>query len=668
MRSVARLLSLSLLLAGSAHFAPAQTDNDPFSAAQASRGKGKTTVEFLSEVQSIAPGKPFDVAIKLTHPVGWHSYFINTGTPGVGLVLEPAWELPEGFEVERVAWPIPHLGTTAGDTTYGYEGTVFHLFTITPPAEVAEKEVTLKIAPTWQICDLAKCDREPGLFGPGDPYTVDLTVAEEAEPNPANADNFVAARAMLPKELPDELSLKVTRTDSEVTLSLSPASAVPEGTIHFYDDDNSLNAQSKPSVERTDEEVRWTIGRLKEMNPKRTGGVLSIGDEGYAVELEFADGDEGGPSSTPPATVDTHQAAPADTPEVLAEMAKLYKGDEKINYRTLDSAGKTKTTFWTALIGAFIGGMILNLMPCVFPVLGIKVMGFVEQAGSDKAKVRLHGLAFTAGLVVSMWVLAGALLFLKLSLGQDVNWGQQMGNPYFVASIVVLLFVLGLNLYGVFEMGLFMTSAGSGLQEKKGLKGSFFSGILTTLIATPCSGPFLGAAMGYTMAQPALIALFLFTVFALGIASPYLFLSFFPKLIEKLPRPGAWMETFKKTLSFAMFGTAAFFLQTFGAQAGVKGMSWLLMAMVVIGLALYFYGQYSLPHQPTSKRRVFGYAVPALIAGIGIWMAAVAIKTEAPETISAHTGGLHWEKWQPGKVEYRQSKKRIVWVDYTADW
>jgi thiol:disulfide interchange protein DsbD len=309
--------------------------------------------------------------------------------------------------------------------------------------------------------------------------------------------------------------------------------------------------------------------------------------------------------------------------------------------------------------------MLLNLMPCVFPVLGLKVMGFVMQAGSEPKKIRNHGIAFTAGLVVSMWVLAGFILVLKLSFNQSVNWGQQMGNPYFVCGIIVLLFLLGLNMAGVFEIGTSLTSVGGSASQKKGYSGSFFSGILTTLIATPCSGPFLGAAMGYTLAQPAEIAMVLFTVFALGIALPYLVLSFFPSLIYKLPKPGPWMETFKAIMAFTLFATVAFFARTFGAQTGIKGLSWLLMALVVVGLAAYVYGQWSPSEvKSTKKRFLVGYGLAGLLALLGGYMCFDAAQQKG-EVVSHGD----WDLWAPGKVEYSLAKRQpIIWVDYTADW
>ena len=377
---------------------------------------------------------------------------------------------------------------------------------------------------------------------------------------------------------------------------------------------------------------------------------------------------------------ESEEGVQADTPEQIEAMAKLYKVDEKIKY--LDAAdmeanpigsggvsGEKQTSLGIALLFAFLGGAILNLMPCVFPVLGIKVMGFVKQGGENAAKVRMHGLAFAAGLVVSMWVLAGALLILKNVFDQNIIWGEQMSNPYFVGGIIVLLFLLGLNMAGVFEVGTSMSSVGSNVSNKGGYGGSFFSGVLTTLIATPCSGPFLGTAMTYALSQSGVISMLMFTVFGLGIALPYVLLSFFPPLIKRLPKPGPWMETFKVTMAFALFATVAFFMQTFGSQTGVQGVNYMLMGLVVIGLAAYFYGSFGEGHIAAGKRWAFGYLMPSLIAAAGFWVVyngtlQAAVQTDAV----SNEGTIPWVNWNPGKVQDSINKKRIVWVDYTADW
>ena len=388
--------------------------------------------------------------------------------------------------------------------------------------------------------------------------------------------------------------------------------------------------------------------------------------EDYDADLEVRGADDG---ATAPVAEDSGAKsgshgveAKALTPDEIAAMAQLYEPDAMIKYEKLDGSSGIGT-LWGALFGAFVGGMLLNLMPCVFPVLGLKVLGFVEQAGNDPKKIKLHGLAFAAGLIFSMWCLAGVILAIKEFWGQEVQWGQQMGNPFFVGGIVILLFVLGLNLAGLFEMGMFMTRAGG--DHKEGYSGSFISGIITTLVATPCSGPFLGAAMGYTLAQSWMVAMFIFTIFGIGIAVPYLVLSFMPALINLLPRPGAWMETFKKLMAFTLFAAAAFFIKSFGTQTGVDGLSWLLMALVVISIAAFFYGKWSPAYVAAKKRYVWGWAIPFLIVAAGGWMYYSAAKTEAPRLAAVHG---EWDLWTPGIVESRLADNKPIWVDYTADW
>lgn len=370
-----------------------------------------------------------------------------------------------------------------------------------------------------------------------------------------------------------------------------------------------------------------------------------------------------------------------DTPEEIAAMAKLYQADETIQYlkypemaTTPIGAGKTSSASDTTLLYAFglmfLGGMLLNLMPCVFPVLGIKVMGFVKLGGEDNAKVRAHGMLFGLGLIVSMWVLAGTLLIIKAVSGDAIQWGAQMGNPYFVGIMIVFLFVFGLNMAGIFEIGTSMSSVGGKATTGGGYSASFMSGILTTLIATPCSGPFLGSAMGVALGNGTspLTTMALFTVFGFGIAIPYIILSFFPPLIKSLPKPGPWMDTFKVTMAFALFATCAFFMQTFGQLTGANALSWFVMALVIIGLAAFFFGSFGEPHIKAGKRIPFGYIMPALIAGVGCWLAFGAMSNVSTmiETQTSHGG---WAKWHPGKVEHIvQNKQRIVWVDYTADW
>ena len=266
------------------------------------------------------------------------------------------------------------------------------------------------------------------------------------------------------------------------------------------------------------------------------------------------------------------------------------------------------------------------------------------------------------GLVISMWVLAGIIYTLIFAFGRDINWGEQLTSPIFLAALIMFLYLFGLNMAGLFEIGTSLTGAGGELQSKKGYSGSFFSGVLTTLIATPCSGPFLGSVMGFTLKQPPFQGMIIFTVFALGISAPYVVLAFFPKLINKLPKPGAWMVTFKQVMAFALFATAAYFFRSFAKITGTGGASWLLMAVVVIGLAAWAYGRFGTPYTPKLKKLVWGFGFPLLVATGAFLMTKSAAEERAP------TPPLTGSSWYPGVVELNRSKGRIVWVDYTADW
>lgn len=635
----------------------------------------KTESEVFSTSNTIAPGETFDVVLKLTHPEKWHSYFKN---PGLGIPsISPSvkWELPEGFTAGEIQWPIPHQSAFVGLKSQGYEGTNYFVTTITAPASLTSGEtIEIKADAAWQMC-FESCLNENASA------TLTLAVANTAQPNEARTKELADyAKKHIAVDTPDSWKISASDDGDTIKLTIHNAGELPNG-LFLYDYDGQLDAQVA-QTSKVLEDGAWelSIPRNKGTSLSEThgpvletlSGILSAKTEisgtgryGVNISASLAGASATNAVADNSSTEETHSPSHQDTPEEIAAMSKLYDPESKINFVPLKDI--PKATIYSALFGAFVGGMLLNLMPCVFPVLGLKVMGFVEQAGNEPKKVRNHGLAFTLGVLISMWVLAGILLVFKLSLGKSVNWGAQMGNPYFVAGIVVLLFVLGLNMAGVFEMGTKLTGAGSGLQQKKGYSGSFFSGVLTTLIATPCSGPFLGAAMAYTLSQSAPVAMFLFSIFALGISFPYLFLSFFPALINKLPRPGAWMETFKVLMSFALFGTAAFFLQSFGSQTGISGMSWMIMGLVALALAAYCFGHWNLPHLKKSSRLWLGKALPLGIAGLGFWMVIDAAGHEGQRQV-ASTGGHDWKQWRPGKVEHSRSKGRIVWVDYTADW
>jgi thiol:disulfide interchange protein len=326
-------------------------------------------------------------------------------------------------------------------------------------------------------------------------------------------------------------------------------------------------------------------------------------------------------------------------------------------------------SFLRAVLFALIGGVLLNLMPCVFPVLSIKILGFVQQAGDDHSKVKYHGIVFTAGVLVSFWILAGLFLILRAA-GQEIGWGFQLQTPGFVAVLASVLFLFGLNLSGVFEIGESLTGAGSQLQSKSGYTGSFFSGVLATLVATPCTAPFMGSALGIIVTLSVAQSMLIFTALGLGVAMPYLLLSFFPAFLKWLPRPGAWMETFKNGLAFLLYATVVWLAWVFGNQVGVTGMAGLLLGLVFLGVAAWIWGNWgSLAKKKSVRRIALLVAFPLLL--IGAWVQFYA-STLMP--VSQHTGtgsmseGIRWEAYDPELVLASIAEGKTVYVDFTATW
>jgi thiol:disulfide interchange protein len=300
-------------------------------------------------------------------------------------------------------------------------------------------------------------------------------------------------------------------------------------------------------------------------------------------------------------------------------------------------------------------------MPCVFPVLGIKVLSVVQQAGEDKKQVLLHGLAYTFGVLVCFWVL-GALV---ISLGKA--WGFQLQSPGFVFGLCAFFLIFSLSMAGVFEIGASAVGVGQELQAKHGLSGSFFSGLLAVVVATPCSAPFLGPALGYTVTLPAVQALVMFSMIGLGLASPFLVLATLPRLVSALPRPGAWMESFKQGLSFLLFGTVAFLLWVLTGMVEGQPLLFLMLGLVLIAMGCWIYGRWFLPHKSGSTR-LFAVILTLSCIGGGLAMGWPQVEKGAVSGGSHVESGLTWEVWSPEKVEQLRTAKTPIYIDYTAKW
>lgn len=712
-------LTTLLCLASSIFIAqPASAQfGEPVDAFGAGANDDTSTSALISSAKSIAPGETFKVALKLTHPPKWHSYYFNDGI-GISQVPAVKWTLPKGFKSSSLTFPTPHSMDSFGLNSYGYDGTNYFVTEITPPTGIAVGEAfDITANASWQICKVS-CIQEEGI------HTIKIICAAATEANPEYTKELADyQKKYIPsKTIPADWKISAEVNENSIGIEIDSAGKLFPEDLQFYEYNGQLDAQ-KPIKIIVKEDNVFISGEVNKGNdfapdpaPRldKIKGILhspSTALSGDSHSVFISSKWEGEVKVTPPTpnTTDAKiETSDEKTNEEIAKnIAEKYDLDSKISIITLDridddgnaidDAGNIidkedlftdaegnitdkegtiigeieKTTFLFAALLIFGGGLILNLMPCVFPVLGVKVLGFVQLSGNDPKKIKMHGLVFTLGVIVSMWILAAVILTIRYNTGSGVAWGSQMKNPIFVGTMIILMAMFALNLYGVFEVGTSLTSAGGKLHAKKGYEGSFFSGILTTLIATPCGAPLLATAMTYTLQQTVFLAMILFTVFALGVAAPYLVLSFFPALINKLPKPGNWMVTFKKSMAFPLLATVVFLLSAFIGQTGQDGIILMLWSLVVLATAAFIYGTWSPPFIAKSKRYTIGFGLSLLLTVYGGYLGyqAMTSEPEAKQAVAANPDDIHsWASWKPGLVDQTRAKKRIVWIDYTADW
>ncbi|HEY1765674.1 MAG TPA: thioredoxin family protein [Opitutaceae bacterium] len=588
-------------------------------AALSPQARSQVTASLVSADSSIMPGRPLTVAIRLVHQPHWHTYWVN---PGTGLATKLKWTLPLGWTAGDIQWPSPLLlsdsrGNVIGN---GYDGDLLLPVTITPPADLRpNSNVELQVAAEWLMCQ-DEC--VPGNAK----LSLQLPVLpDEPEPDPIWGAKIRSVLAHLPVPDPDWI-VSASRGDSTIKLTVRPAAgkAVPAPTdVHFFSEDGTI-ASDQPQP------------------------MAPAGKRGFTLTLPIApDGPKDAPSLVGVLTSKEGWKPDGALPGMVIN-APLGGGMGAVS-----GAGGLIGT----LVLAFLGGLILNLMPCVFPVLGIKILGFVNQSGADRRKVTLHGLVFAAGVLLSFWVLAGTLAVLRAG-GSQLGWGFQLQSPAFVFGLAAVMLAFALNMSGVFEFGLTATGFGSSLQSKSGLTGSFLTGILATVAATPCSAPFLAPALGAALALSTAESFAIFTAIAIGLSTPYLLLSAFPSAVRILPRPGAWMETFKQVMAFPLYATVAYLVWVLAGQLPDTGLLSALFGLVLVAMGVWAYGRWNAPGASAGRAR-FGMIACLVLIGLGAWVG-------WPK--AADPTDIVWEKWSPEAVEKLRSDNRIIYVDFTARW
>jgi thiol:disulfide interchange protein/DsbC/DsbD-like thiol-disulfide interchange protein len=634
---------------------------------------GNVTAELVGETETIRPGSAFTVGLSLRPSPEWHTYWKNPGDSGLATSVE--WKLPPGMKAGELEWPHPIRLGESPFVTFGYEGATLLLARLEAPASLAEGSTARIIAAArWLACRDDAC--VPGKAE----LELELPVAS-SDPvrNTKWAATFDSSRSLIPRAA---AGWSATASDGKDVVRIdvtAPAGARARDTVEVYPVvSRVLDASARPVVRVTETGLSIEVPRENDtaVLPEALGLVLvdekgwdTSGATALRIDARKVAG-QGGDASGPAAGFASPGSVPAASPPQASEAAPAAASraaPSTLSPASVEAAVPVvpDVTFWAALGLAFLGGLVLNLMPCVFPVLSLKILGFVHVAHHDAKVVRRHGYAFASGVIASFWALAGILLLLRAA-GGVFGWGFQLQEPLFVAAMAALLLAMSLNLLGVFELGSSISGSVGRLDSQSGYRGSFLSGALATVLATPCSAPFMGTAIGYAIVQPASYSLAVFTMLGVGMASPYLVLACAPMLMRRLPRPGAWMETFRIAMAFPLLATVAWLVWIFGQQTGNDGVLALLMALLLGSLAAWLYGHFD-HGRAQGFARILGVVSVAGAVYLAVGAANPAV-TRGIATAVASVDGVTWHPWDPQAISKHRGEGRAVLVDFTADW
>ncbi|MDB9917611.1 protein-disulfide reductase DsbD family protein [Pseudomonadales bacterium] len=504
-------------------------------------------VSLVSEVTGIEAGKPFWVMLRQEIRPGWHTYWRNPGDSGAP--TEITWDLPAGYSAGEIQWPFPERIAYGPLVNFGYNNLALYPVLITPPAEVSAGTATLTAKVRWLVCaDI--CIPENTTL------TLTLPTGTDAGINMSAQAIFLAARQQVPAVI--DLDARWASVGQQLVLQ------VPLG--------------GDPKQVRKVDYFPFTDGVIE--NPAAQQLLLTDNN----MTLTLTQGWDYSAASSLDGIIVVYENVGFDGAEdVVASAFEIRPASGPIAGSPPVAAG---TSVWTAILFAFVGGLILNLMPCVFPVLSIKVLSLVQQVGGDETRIRAHGWVYLLGVVLSFTLIAGVLIGLRAG-GAQIGWGFQLQSPWVIGLLVYLFFLIGLNLSGFFEIGTRMMGLGESLLQRQGYSGSFLTGVLATIVAAPCTAPFMASAIGFALTQSNLVALTIFAALGLGMAAPYLLLCYSPALLRALPRPGAWMARFKELLAFPMYASAIWLVWVLTQQAGSMGVLLILGGLLLLVFAIW---------------------------------------------------------------------------------
>lgn len=594
----------------------------------------------IAEVQSVAPGEIVTLALRQKIREHWHTYWKNPGDSGEPTAIE--WTLPAGFEAGGIVWPAPERLPVGPLLNFGYSGTVLLLTEMRVPSDAKPGTVaTIKADATWLVCEKI-CIPEEGTL------TLDLPVRAASSARSEWADEIAATREALPRTSPWK-STYASDSDSMMLFVAAPEmarSGVKEAAF-FPDTGETIKhaAKQEHGVGPQGLVLRTKVDRLldprKSAPPETLTGVLVLTQDDGARSALVISAERG---AIPDA------AAAAIGQGGASDIAGVDLGGEQL-------------TLPGAILFAFLGGLILNLMPCVFPILSMKGLALLSKAGKGNSSARVQGLAYTIGVVASFMLVAFILIMLR-NAGEEIGWGFQFQSPIIVSLVAILFFVVGLNLSGVFEIAGSFQGAGNKLANLEGPVGSFFTGVLAVVVATPCTAPFMAGATGFAMLQSTGVALAVFAALGLGMALPFLAVSFSPALLRALPRPGPWMVRLKEFLAFPMYASAVWLIWVLHQQTSSLGVAATLGAMVAIAFAAWAWG--------TAQRTGAVWGRIAAAAGVA-GMAALLVFSPiseggAPENAGGEETVIPHEPFTPERLAQLRDMRKPVFVNLTAAW
>jgi len=588
---------------------------------------------------------------------GWHVYWKNPGDAGQPPKI--VWTLPNGVKAGPLQFPAPKRLPLGPLMDFGYEDEVLFPLTLTVDSSFKPgSTVPLVAKVSWLVC------RETCIPGKAN-LDLDLPVVGATPAGNAATPIFQRFLAELPKPMPT--SSKVGFVATADGYRLTAITGQRETKAEFFPADADVIANAAPQ-NVTPTAKGLTLELKKDPNapsgsakPTELRGLLELsGGRAY----EFA-APAGAPVPVKALPEDQTSAAQATSSSTLPAGSAAPTSTAATQNEAAGTGSQPTSQSGSGLIRiiglAFLGGIILNLMPCVFPVLFLKGLALVNSGNEERHKLRAHGLVYTAGIVLSFWALVGVLLALRAA-GARLGWGFQFQSPIFLSLMAGLLFFLGLSLAGQFEIGLSLTSAGGSLAAKQGYTGSFFTGVLAVIVATPCTAPFMGAAIGYALAAPAVVTFAVFTALALGLAAPYLALTLQPAWTRILPRPGAWMEVLRQAISVPIFGTVIWLAWVVAQTYGATMLAALLASFLLLAIAGWFLGRW--PAKGWSA--MLAGLIVLSVVGLSVYSAQSF--AQAPRATASAAQSGDWEPWSEAAVAKYQAAGRPVFVDFTASW